>query len=401
MPTRSNRRAAPAILAAAISALPGVGFAQSAAPSAEEMWRIIQAQQSEIDSLRGRLGRTDEKVEAAAQAVERTAVQEPGWWSRTTLGGYGELHYNGGDKDEIDFHRFVLFVGHRFNDRIRLFSELEVEHALSGDGQPGEVELEQAYVEFDLTRQHRAKAGLFLIPVGILNETHEPPTFYGVERNNVEANIIPTTWWEGGAALSGAPGGGFSYDLAVHSGLATPTTGANAFKIRNGRGKVAEAPAEDPAFTARLRWSGMPGVSVGVTGQYQADLTQGATDTDATLIAAHADLRRGWFGLRALYARWDLGGDEPAAIGRDVQEGWYLEPSARTATPLGDVGVFFRFSQWDNEAGNSADSRFTQYDIGVNYWPHPDVVLKADYQFKDAPAGNDDNRLNLGVGFQF
>ncbi|WP_059758168.1 hypothetical protein [Thiobacillus denitrificans] len=87
-----------------------------------------------------------------------------------------------------------------FNQPPRFFSELEVEHSIAGEGKKGEIELEQAYVEY---ADHRAKAGLFLIPVGILNETHETPAFYGVERNPVEKDIIPATWWAGGAALSG------------------------------------------------------------------------------------------------------------------------------------------------------------------------------------------------------
>ena len=143
--------------------------------------------------------------------------------SNTTVGGYGELHYNnlsngkGTDKKVLDLHRFVIFVNHEFNDDIRFFSEFEIEHAFisdnndgSGNTSPGEVEVEQAFVQFDIGENTNVDAGVFLIPVGILNETHEPPTFYGVERNPVEKNIIPVTWWEGGAMLSGHYDSGFS-----------------------------------------------------------------------------------------------------------------------------------------------------------------------------------------------
>jgi hypothetical protein len=159
------------------------------------------------------------------------------------------LHYNnlsgkGGasDKDEIDFHRFVLFFGHEFNDDIRFFSELEVEHSIAGEGKSGEVELEQAYIDFDLNDNHTARAGLFLLPVGIINETHEPPTFYGTERNPIEKNIIPATWWAAGAGLHGQLGSGFSYDAYLHSGLnATKTDSVTKIvsysSIRSGRQK--------------------------------------------------------------------------------------------------------------------------------------------------------------------
>lgn len=382
-------------------------FAQGAQPGPEEMWQIIQQQQREIEQLKSRQSATDEKVEATADRVEEAASAQPsggmveGWWNRTQLGGYGELHYNGGRRDEIDFHRFVLFIGHQFNERMRLFTELEVEHALAGDGQPGEVELEQAYVEFDLTDRLQARAGLFLLPIGILNETHEPPTFFGVERNIVETDVIPTTWWEGGIGGRALLGGGFSADAAVHSGLAVDPA---SFTIRGGRQKVAEAPAEDPAVTGRVKWTGIPGVELAVSMQYQDDLTQegGATATSATLLETHAAIRRGPWWLRALYARWDLDSDAASALGRDEQHGWYVEPGYILATGKGDVGFFARYSQVDNTAGDSADSKRKQTDFGVNYWPHPQIVLKADYQIEDRPAGQvDDDRINLGVGFMF
>ena len=166
----------------------------------------------------------EEKLEILQQEIEalkaNTTHSAPkhGISGNTTLGGYGEMHLNklknrkpgGTNKDEIDFHRFVLFIGQEFNDRVRFHSELEIEHALVKDTDTdtvagstpkpnsGELELEQAYLDFTLSDTLSAKAGLFLVPVGIINETHEPPTFYGVERNPVENKIIPATWWEGG-----------------------------------------------------------------------------------------------------------------------------------------------------------------------------------------------------------
>jgi len=424
-----------AIAAAVVNVMTIQGaMAASEPPSVEEMWAIIQTQQGQIQTLMNRLEATDEKVEATEQKVEETdkkvekteqkvaetedkveaageAIEEArtqtapggdGWWQHTSLGGYGELHYNGGDAQEIDFHRFVLYVDHEFNDRIRVKSELELEHSISGDGKNGEVELEQAFVEFDVTDNNTARAGLFLLPVGILNETHEPPTFFGVERNPVEKNIIPTTWWEGGASWTARFGSGFSVDLAAHSGLDVPDTGGNAYKIRNGRQKVSQAPAKDLAYTGRVKWTGVPGVEVAVTGQYQGDVTQGDTDVEAVLVEAHADIRRGPFGLRALYARWDLNGSAPKMLGRDEQYGWYVEPSFRFDVPHGEAGVFARYNEYDIEAGGNGESKYQEASFGINYWPHPDVVLKFDYQVQDAPQGeSDDDRANLGVGFQF
>lgn len=346
---------------------------------------------------------TEEKLEALAQEVEalRRGIPAPAGESRrpTHVGGYGELHYNNLDSgNEIDFHRFILFVGHNFTDRIRFFSELELEHSLAGDGEPGEVELEQAWLDFDLTQDHTARGGLFLIPVGILNETHEPPTFYGVERNPIESQIIPSTWWEGGAMLYGRPTPGLSYDFAVTSGLnAVNDAGVPTFSIRGGRQKVAGAVAENLAYTGRLRWTGAPGVELATTVQYQQNLTQGTVDeASAVLTEAHAIFARGPFGLRALYARWDIDGAAAEALGADEQTGWYIEPSFKI-TPK--FGIFARYNEWDTRAGDAAESTNEQTTVGFNYWPHPHVVLKADVQDQSGIIDNDG--FNVGIGYMF
>ncbi len=360
--------------------------------SLEQLRQTVQEQQGELEQLR-------EQLEATAEILEGVQVSTGGHTSpsaqSTTIGGYGELHYNNIDgKDaQIDFHRFVLFFGHRFSDRIRFYSELELEHALSGDGddKPGEVELEQAYIGFDLNDRHTARAGVFLIPVGILNETHEPTTFYGVERNPVEKNIIPTTWWEGGVGLNGEIAQGWSYDLAVTSGL-----NDSSYSIRSGRQKVAKATAENFAYTGRLRWTGIRGVEIAGTVQFQDDITQGVEDVSAVLLETHAIVNRGPFGLRALYATWDLDGEGPKAAGRDEQTGWYIEPSWKISPKF---GFFARYNEWDNEAGSSADTKKKQTDVGVNFWPHEQVVIKADIQRQDGAANEDG--FNLGIGYHF
>jgi len=260
------------------------------------------------------------------------------------------------------------------------------------------VELEQAYVEYDLTADQHIKGGVFLLPVGILNETHEPATFYGVERNPVETYIIPTTWWAGGVALNGEIAPGWSYDLAVHEGL--NTSASSDYAVRSGRQKTSEADAHDLASTARVKWTGAPGVELAASVQYQENITQDNDPTagEAWLFEVHADIRRGPFGLRSLYAFWDLDGSGPAAVGADEQTGFYVEPSYRINPQW---GVFGRYNQWDNRAGDNSDSEQVQYNAGVNFWPHPDVVLKADVQMQDNEGEKNDNGFNLGLGYQF
>ena len=396
-------RTLPVVLAGTLAA--GAAFAEEM-PSAEQMWQIIQEQQREIDALKHQQAETDEAIEATVEAVSDFDGGQQGWWNDTSIGGYGELHYEGGNKDQLDFHRFVLFFGHEFDDRTRLFTEFELEHSLAGDGKPGEVELEQAWIEFDLDASSNLRAGVFLIPVGILNETHEPPTYFGVERNRVEKNIIPTTWWEGGFGYSHTTADGFRYDLFAHGGLDVPSDGSKAFLIRSGRQKVASSTLRDLAYTGRIRYTGMPGIELASTVQYQADMTQGDPGdptTSGLLLEAHAVIEQSLGsgltgGLRALYARWDLDGAAAAAAGRDTQYGMYVEPSLR----FGDFGVFARYAEDDNTAGSGTDTKHQEIVLGANYWPHPDVVLKLDYVIETPPGDKEaDNRVNIGFGYQF
>ncbi|WP_299795408.1 porin [uncultured Shewanella sp.] len=386
------------------TALVGLFASQTAFASEEtqELRKVIEQQQKVLQDLERRLEATETRVEKTADVVEEVAESK----SATTIGGYGELHYNNitdnksdSDKKAIDFHRFVLFFGHEFTEKTRFFSEVELEHSLSGDGKPGEVELEQAYVEHDFNEMFSGKAGLFLMPVGIINETHEPPTFYGVERNPVEKNILPATWWEAGAALNIKAAPGLVFDGAVTSGLEVATEGSKAYNIRSGRQKVAKANASDLAYTARVKYTAVPGLELAATAQYQADITQSAGGVDtasATLLTAHAIYSIQGFSVKALYAQWDIDGKEAEAFGRDEQNGWYIEPSYRFNESF---GLFARYNEYDNEAGNSDDTKIEQTNVGINYWLHENVVFKADYE--KVGGAKDSDGFNLGVGYQF
>jgi len=382
------------------TALVGLFASQTAFASQEtqELRKVIEQQQKVLQDLERRLEATETRVERTADVVEEVAESK----SATTIGGYGELHYNnitdnksGNDKKSIDFHRFVLFFGHEFSEKTRFFSEVELEHSLSGDGKPGEVELEQAYIEHDFSEMLTAKAGLFLMPVGIINETHEPPAFYGVERNPVEKNILPATWWEAGAALNVKAAPGLAFDGAITSGLKVDES----YKIRNGRQKVAKADASDLAYTARVKYTGVPGLELAATAQYQSDVTQSTAGVDtasATLLTAHAIYSIQGFTVKALYAQWDIDGKEAEALGRDEQNGWYIEPSYRFNESF---GLFARYNEYDNNAGNSDDTTIEQTNVGINYWLHENVVFKADYE--KVGGAKDADGFNLGVGYQF
>lgn len=408
------------MLAVALMAVSGVAVADT---SIEDKLAVLQ---EEIEHLKLQMAQQDKSVGGIKGLADRT-----------TIGGYGELHYNrygdgATEKDMVDFHRFVLFFGHRFNDWISLKTEFELEHAFSKGGGAsgsgnggGEVELEQAYLDFNIHKKLNAKAGVFLIPLGMLNETHEPPTFYGVERNEIESRIIPSTWWEAGVGLYGEVLPGLNYQVNVTSSLdAAKFKSDFSNAVRDGRRKVNSAVAENVAFSGALNYTGVPGLLVGAavftgnTGQNSASDTVAPTlagvDARLTLWDVHARYQKDRLDLRALYAQGHLSdaGRIKTATGINAAErfyGWYAE-AAYHVWKQGDhdLAPFIRFEKWDTHAEvpinvvRNPNNRNSIWTLGANYWPHPQVVLKADYQDFDKPDGNKgDKRINMGLGYMF
>lgn len=383
-----NRAGLAGFVAASVTSM-FTATAAYATPTLEELAEIIAAQQDQIE------------------AMQKQAPAE----NKVHMGGYGELHYNNlsaddpaRDKKEIDFHRFVLFFGYDFTQNIRFFSEFELEHALAGESKPGEVELEQAYIQYDIDKNSDILGGVFMLPIGMMNLTHEPPTFYGVERNDVENIIIPSTWWAGGGQYT-RRFGDFTWQFAVHEGLSIPTVidangNDNRFRIRSGRQKTAEASASDIAATTALRYS-VAGLQIGGSLHYQEDASQTSNDglDDALLYEAHISLQKGMFGFKALYAGWNLNGAAVEAADDDSQTGWYIEPSIK---PNEKIGFYIRYE--DLEGARDQDE-FDQIEGGVNYWPVPNVVLKVDWRSRShtlaSQSGRDFDGFDLGIGYNF
>jgi hypothetical protein len=394
------------LLATALLAATG---ASQAAPTLEDL-------QKQVDAL-------------AAEVEAQKAAAPAAGFGNTTLGGYAEAYYKNIDglTDEADAYRLVLFIGHQFDEKVRFASELEVEHGYvkdsdttcvhtdaNGDGivnsgelvcgtpstSQGYLAVEQLFLEYKYLDNHRVSAGQLLVPVGILNETHEPDTFYGVFRAPVEREIVPGTWFEPGILFSGNIAEGLSYDAMISTGL----KGDGGKVIKDMRQRGSKANASDMAYTARIRYTGLPGTEIGASWQRQTDMSQGslATDLEADMLEAHVVVTRGNFGLRALTAQWDLDKSAMALANqlRAEQTGWYIEPSYKL-TPT--VGLFVRHSVWDNAAADSVDSEWTEQSVGVNWWLHERAVVKADLQFRDDPVtGNiDQDGFNLGLGWQF
>jgi len=207
----------------------------------------------------------------------------------TTLWGYGELNYNRPTQDagatQADLRRAVIGFGHSFDESTRVYGEFEWEHAVASADDQGETEVEQLYVEHSLAANYGVRAGLMLIPLGLLNEHHEPANYYGVERNFVETAIIPTTWREGGVAMYGSTDSGFSWSAGVGTG---PDLGKWDPSSDEGRqsplGSIHQelqlAKAHDLSGFGVLNWQGIPGLLVG-GGVFAGKIGQGAADFPA------------------------------------------------------------------------------------------------------------------------
>ena len=361
----------------------------------------------------------------AAAAEAQQPVPSPGT-PPTSISGYMDFHYNKVQFEDgrLDFHRFVLLVTHRFSDRIRFVSELELEHALvEGLEKAGELELEQAYLDFLLSRGFNVRAGMMLVPIGIINERHEPPVYYGVERPFVDTVIVPTTWFDVGAGIHGELGRGWRYRVFV-------TTPLNAAKfnaeegIRGGRQKGVDANIGRAAVAGRAEYVGYRGLTLG------ASLWNGRSgfefrprfDVPVRIVEADARYSRDRLDLRAQFAqvRIDNAGTLNDAIGRQVGvgpnvasrlRGGYLEGGYRVVSgrPFGDVGAFVRYENFDTQSrmpvGYLPLREFDReaWVIGLTYWPEADIAVKMDYNIlRNKSVGiQAPNAFNIGLGWWF
>ncbi len=469
----------------------------------EEMWKIIQQQQKEIEALKAKAGQSEaaqkevkeevKELKASAQAASDKAPsapaakteaerktdilaseveklktmlvipEEPEYKSRyglgpaaskvygiskgLSIGGYGEAFYQNiaeGDHeviggkaskrdDNADLLRLVLYAGYRFTDKILFNSEIEFEHASTSanlNNKSGEVSVEFANVDFFLDPMANIRAGLVLVPMGFINEIHEPPFFHGTIRPEVETKIIPSTWRELGVGLFGELLPGLQYRVYGVSGLDARGFGAED-ALRGGRQKGSRVTAENLAVTGRLDYTPafVPGLLVGGsfwTGDSAQDRTfnKQKADVFTQLYEGHVQYRYRGLELRALGAWGSIGDAELLALDKakgkagslaPVGEefyGWYAE-AAYDVMPWLIPGSaqylapFFRYEQFDTiaeapEGFLDDESRDRQvFQGGLSYKPIPNVVIKADYRNIDAEAGKRADEFNLGLGFIF
>ena len=375
------------------------------------------------------------------------------------LWGYGEAYYthptHEDQRIEADLARAVFGIGYTFNDRTEFNSEFEVEHAVSSASDVGEFEVEQFYVDRQLSDGLALRAGLFLMPFGFLNEHHEPTSFYGVQRNFVETLIVPSTWREGGLNLHGDTASGFSWSAGLTTGFdlskwtfapqyplyttALDLEDSDSAPLQATHQELALANAQHPSQYVALNYLGIPGLDLGAAIS-TGDAVKVAAPPNApipgtqrvTLWETHARWTPGKFDLAALYAHGgisnltlanaaNLGSPNPIP---SQFYGYYLQ-GAYQAWERGDYR-FVPFVRWEYyDMGSSYEgtpgpvlppgsvplsvdpgdvgvwpvNRDRVWTVGANFYVTPHVVFKVDYQSFD--LNRDFTRLDLGLGLAF
>jgi hypothetical protein len=323
----------------------------------------------------------------------------------------------------LDFRRFVLLFGHSFSERLKFWSEIEVEHALvEGAEEKGELELEQAYVDFLVHPALNLRGGMLLTPMGILNERHEPPSFYGVLRPQVDTVIIPSTWFDVGAGAFGDLGGGFSYKFYGMAPL--DAAGFTAEEgLRGGRQKGSQSFLQDWAQALRVEYRGLPRLVLGTS------LWSGRTGFN--FLTINPAVRMYEFDGRYRWRRLEWRGQFASSYLTQARElnlalqrqtglnpnlakqmrGFYLEAAAHVLPTQSrfDLVGFARYENFDTQyrmpQGFLPLKQFDRslWTLGASFYPHPDIAVKADYQIlrnRSLVIGAP-NQFNLGLGWWF
>jgi hypothetical protein len=327
--------------------------------------------------------------------------------SATTIGGYGEITLNipidTAASAVVDLRRFVLFVGHNFTEVIRLYSELEVEHAVSSASDQGEFEVEQAYLEAAFSRRFNLRGGLVIMPVGIINQFHEPPSFFGVDRPLVDTLVIPSTWREPGVGIWGELTDAVHYQLYFVNGL--NANGFTAQGVAGGHQEAQLAYAGDFGGVGRIAYQPVVGSELGLSAYFATSgnsLRSTVGRVPVGLIEADARYLEHGLSLRAEIALLSIGQADrldavlaqgPSAMagpvasalfGGYVEAGYDLFVAFGAPDPDQALFVFARYDHADTQAGVPVgftprlEDRRMSATLGLSYKPIPQIALKLD-----------------------
>ncbi|WAC01992.1 hypothetical protein N7U66_19515 [Lacinutrix neustonica] len=343
-----------------------------------------------------------------------------------TVGAYGETTYNQpeGDNGELDVQRLVLLFGYRFNDKAQFVTEIELEHV-------DEIFVEQAFVNYSVGDNVSLRGGLMLVPMGIVNEYHEPTTFNGVERPAMDNAIVPTTWREIGVGVTGRLSeASIGYQAYVFNGFKSTVNADGEITgflkgsdgLRGGRQKAIKSTIDSPTLSTKIEYYGLPGLRLGLSGYFGK--TQAADDIEEidganigiSMVGLDARYAYKRFAARGQFVYASLSDTEAynTLTNRDLGSalmGYYAEVSYNLLPQNNEqrLFAFTRYENYDTHADTAGapvrNDAYNRTDItsGLSYHIAPGVVLKGDYQFKSNAMENSDvnNQLNFGIGVWF
>ncbi len=348
------------------------------------------------------------------------AAEDEFFEAKSTLGGYGELHFNQSkveDEDlspgSLDFHRFVLFYGHAWSPNWSFKSEVELEHNMVGKDYGGELELEQAYINYHHSNNFNFGAGVLLPSVGLLNENHEPPLFLSVERPDYNSRIIPTTWFGNGISANGLLAGVVDYKLVLMEGLNSGKFSQGS-AMRSGRQKGQRSSLETILVNARIDYIGAPGLRAGASfsRNHLMENASGEQAYDAAnLMEIHAK-----YSANNVMALAELGMIQYDALSSadgflESSFGYYLQAGYNVLSLAGykaQLFPFLHFSQYNTamsvQGGGDAEeaNQVMEWKVGLSFLPIPEVSFKGDIGIQT--KGMDDTQtlqINLGAGYMF
>lgn len=355
--------------------------------------------------------------------------------SKLMIGGYGEVHYNQAlesgthNNGSLDVHRMVMLFGYNFNSKTQFITELEFEHVK-------EVYVEQAFLQYKLNSSINFRGGLLLVPMGIINEYHEPTTFHGVERPTIDKYISPTTWREIGLGISGniLPAS-LKYQAYLMNGFngydgSANLSGKNG--LRKGRQKGAESYISAPNFTGKVEYYGISGLNLGLSGYFgpsQTSLNDGLDKDDDDAIASADSSKVGitMLGLDARYQNKGLqlrgqfyytsisntaqyNGFTSSDLGSSMI-GYYAEVAYDVLRPLNKEMQLYPFVRYEYmDTHQSVDASITEdaayqkniITTGLTLGLTKGVVVKTDLQFIKSGVDNEYSKVfNAGIGIMF
>ncbi len=336
--------------------------------------------------------------------------------SPLSIGGYGEMYYSNSKvegatagKSVVDVYRFVPYIGYKFSDNIILNTEIEFEHGGSSDGttRDGYVVVEFMYLDFLINKNLNARVGNFLVPMGLINERHEPTLFTTVQRPGTSKYLIPSTWHENGLMAFGNIGDDISYKVAMITGLSTGDNGSK--WIRNGRGGSYKQTNPEFAGVARVDYTGVNGLFVGASTYFGA--SNNGEESNTLMYDVHGDYKVSGFRAYGVYTQ-TLRSKSATISTTAVKKanGGFLNLSYNLLATTNSNYSLPLFAQYESInpqaelADGSSLSAVNTTTVGLNFFPHEQVVLKADYAMADndlSDSGKSSDVFSLSMGFIF